>query len=201
MGRLGVALLILIPLVILGCAGRDFTRPPPESLVLGRTTPDDIKRQLGSPYSTKTTTSNGKRIRTLHYTYAVAGSEAITGGLTTGRTMSFFFFESRLVGYQYLSSFPEDSTDFPAGRVGEIRKGRTTKQDIVDIFGPPHGIHVHPLVENREDRNVIYNYHESLGSAFAPVSQYKILVIQVDNEGIVRDFASISSRDRLGSVF
>src|SRR5215510_802386 len=56
---LGLVLLVLTA----GCAGRDFTRPAPESLVLGKTTYAEINGRLGSPYREATVIKNEKTLR------------------------------------------------------------------------------------------------------------------------------------------
>ena len=43
-------LLIGTMLLVAGCAGRDFVRPRPDTLMLGKTSYEDVLRQLGDPY-------------------------------------------------------------------------------------------------------------------------------------------------------
>jgi hypothetical protein len=62
-GCFGLAVLVLMA----GCAGRDFTRPAPESLVLGKTTYAEINARFGSPYRESTLIKNEKTLRMASY--------------------------------------------------------------------------------------------------------------------------------------
>jgi hypothetical protein len=55
--------------------GRDFTRPTPESLVLGKTTYAEINGRFGSPYRESTVIKNEKTLRMASYAYATAGGD------------------------------------------------------------------------------------------------------------------------------
>ena len=53
--------------------------------------------------------------------------------------MSFHFWDGVLVGYDFLSAFDEDKTNFDDTRVSEMKKGETTEAQVVALFGPPGG--------------------------------------------------------------
>src|ERR1044072_4744759 len=89
MSRLGLVGLVLV-LAASGCAGRDFTRPQSESLVLGRTTETEVRQRFGDPYREGTTIKNGETMKTLAYAYAT-GASSLAGGVTPSRGQGFYF--------------------------------------------------------------------------------------------------------------
>lgn len=56
---------LAVTLMAVGCIqrGRAFVRPQPESLVLGKTTYEDVIRQVGEPASTSTVVKNDHTLR------------------------------------------------------------------------------------------------------------------------------------------
>ncbi len=48
--------------VLIGCAGRDFKRPDPENITLGKTTYEDIIQKYGDAYREATNTKNRETI-------------------------------------------------------------------------------------------------------------------------------------------
>jgi len=56
-----------------------------------------------------------------------------------GRAIRFEFWNDRLVGYNFLSSFNEDPSDFNATKIADIEKGKTTRAEIIQRLGPPTG--------------------------------------------------------------
>ena len=87
-----------------GCAGRDFTRPTPESLVLGKTTYAEINGRFGGPYRESTVIKNEKTLRMASYAYATAGGDPLASGVTPARSVDFAFLDQVLVSYQFVSS-------------------------------------------------------------------------------------------------
>ena len=74
--RLGALAVLLVALG--GCAGRDFTRPPADTLALGKTTAAQIRQRFGEPSRQGTVVRNGETMKSLSYRYASgAGSLAV----------------------------------------------------------------------------------------------------------------------------
>jgi hypothetical protein len=120
-----------------GCTGgKEFTRPTADSVELGKTTMTQIRDRVGKPRRELNTVKECVQTKTLTYAY----SEATPFGETVpARAMSFHFWDGVLVGYDFLSSFDEDKTNFDDARVSEIKKGETTEAQVVALFGPPGG--------------------------------------------------------------
>ena len=128
-----------------GCAGRDFTRPPADTLTLGKTTEQEIRQRFGDPYRQGTVVRNGETMKSLRYGYA-SGAASLAGGVTPSRGMSFYFWNDTLVGHEFTSSFDTDTTDFDAKKVPQIRKGETSESEVTALLGSPHGAYVYPLI-------------------------------------------------------
>ena len=84
-----LALILLVILVASGCAGRDFSRPQPETLLLGKTTEAEILQRFGDPYRQGTKLTNGENVKTLAYAYATGGA-ALVGDLIPARGEGFY---------------------------------------------------------------------------------------------------------------
>jgi len=52
-----------LALLAAACAGKDFTRPAPDTLVLGKTTYAEINGRYGSPYREGRLMKNEKNVR------------------------------------------------------------------------------------------------------------------------------------------
>src|SRR5262249_6758241 len=102
---------------------------------------------------------NTVTLKTLTYSYASAGGTPLVDGVTPARTIGFLFRGSLLVGYQFVSSFRDDHTDFDESRVKDIRKGdhrgassgdarpASGLREVSDSKGgdtPRPRVHVHP---------------------------------------------------------
>ncbi len=101
---LGALALVLAALG--GCAGRDFTRPPADTLALGKTTEPEIRQRFGDPSRQGIVMRNGETMKSLSYGYA-SGAGSLAGGLTPSRGMGFYFWNGALVGHEFTSSFDD----------------------------------------------------------------------------------------------
>ncbi|HSE04170.1 MAG TPA: hypothetical protein VLK35_08490, partial [Methylomirabilota bacterium] len=75
-----LALFLLSP----GCAGRDFTRPPLDSVAVGKATEAEVRRKFGTPYREGTVVKNNETMKMLGYAYSTTASSA-PGGLVPAR--------------------------------------------------------------------------------------------------------------------
>jgi hypothetical protein len=177
-----LAAVIIVILFLASCAGTNFVRPEPESLSLGKTTYQDIINQFGKPYQEGTKLKNENMIKTATYAYSSAGGMALYEGVTPARAMAFHFVDDLLIGYEFSSSYKEDHSDYDDSKISLIKKGETTRGEVVDLLGEPKGIYVFPLIKNREDEAMVYLY-----SQFKSFKIYqKLLIVSVNND-IVTD--------------
>jgi hypothetical protein len=101
-------LAVALAFVLAGCAGSSFTRQPDEALALGRTSYPEIRQRLGSPYREGTLVKNGKQLKTRTYAYATTGVTAAYDGVVATRSQGFYFFEDKLAGYEFVSTWKDD---------------------------------------------------------------------------------------------
>jgi outer membrane protein assembly factor BamE (lipoprotein component of BamABCDE complex) len=172
-------------LLLSGCAGTNFTRVADDTLVLGQTTSEQITARLGSPYREGVLTKNNEQLKTAVYAYAATTGEGAADGVTPARSQGFYFFENRLVGYEFSSSWKEDSTNFDATKVAQIKKGESTRADVVRPLGNPGGKGIYPLIPGKDENAVNYLYTQVTGSAFNMKVYQKQLVVTFDKQGVV----------------
>ena len=119
-----VLLLLLLPLPLF--ADTAFSCPDPGSVKLNATTRDEI--ETAHPYGSRTRSiwRNGESVEMITYTQtSVRKSLAVVKKVTPARAVTFFFLDDVLVGYEFVSSFKEDHTDFDDTKVSDIKQGVT----------------------------------------------------------------------------
>ena len=179
-------------LAVTACAyGRDFVRPPTESLILGKTTYKEIILKLGKSFGEGERIFNGQLGKKVSYTYSGAGTPAVEGA-TPGKHLFFFFVDDVLVGHHYSSSLRVDQTDFDESKVMEIKKSETTREAVIELLGPPHGLFMYPVVDNPGHKRLVYSYHERRRAGFSWAgpswkTSYKSFAVTVDSNDIVTD--------------
>lgn len=176
-----------ILILLIGCAGTNFVRITEDVLVLGQTTQDQIKNRLGTPYREGVMTKNEQQLKTASYAFSSAGGEADAEGVTPARSQGFYFLDDILVGYEFTSSYKEDSTNFDGEKVTQIKKGITTRSDVFRLFGNPGGKYIYPVIKNSNEKAVNYLHHQTKGSAFNLKFYQKLLVVTFDKQGVVTD--------------
>ncbi len=190
---------IIALLMLASCAsGRDFSRPPPGSLILGETTKQQAIAQHGDPNRTfpAEDISSHKADR-LMYFYSTPGFDY---GFSS-RNMNLYFVEDVLVGYYFESSFESDSTNFDHTKRFRIKKGEHSCDEVIDLLGPPpsegagHGVdgRLYPIMSKRGIRNLRYNHlrtERGLGSRLC----WKELEITCNEFGLVTDIQYSTTR-------
>jgi hypothetical protein len=164
--------------------GKPFDRIGNDRLVLRQTTIDDVAAVLGPTNSQTTMNKSGREVYVITYTQASSKSE--TGGLGSGKVQSFYFYEGRLVGHVFNSTYLASQTSKPDKRkIPLIQKGVTTRDEILQMFGEPHGLQCYPLIESQEDESLLYAYSRAHGSASHPRIFQMALTVNVNRQGIV----------------
>jgi hypothetical protein len=186
---------VLVLLAVTGCAGRDFVRPQTDSLLLSKTSEAEIRQRFGKPYREGTVVKNGQTLKALSYAYA-EGGPSLAGGVVPSRGQGFYFLDGILVGHDFTSSFGEDKTDFDIAKVKQIREGQATEASVVDLLGKPHGVYLYPLVKDRSDRAVVYQYQQTRGTAFNLKFYNQLLVVTLDSNGVVKIVELTSTGER-----
>ena len=178
--------LLIISVFLSGCAGSKFVRQSDDALVLGETSYQSIVQKMGKPYREGTVSKNGKMVKTIAYAYASTGGEGAYPGLTAAaRSQGFFFLNDKLVGYEFLSSWKEDSTEFDGSKVAQIKEGQTTRKEVEALLGKPGGQYIYPLVAGENEKGISYLYNHTKGTAFNLKFYQKTLVISFRPDAVV----------------
>jgi hypothetical protein len=189
--------LVSISLLFSGCAGTDFTRPAAETLTIGVSKKSDVLRVMGEPKRTGQVLKNSASIDQLIYVYASkVGSEPLHQGATPARAMVYSIYNDVLVGKQFDSSFKEDATDFDGAKASAVVKGKTTKPEIIAMFGQPSGEAIYPILDRQDVTAVVYLYSEVTGSVFHLKFRNKMLTVTFDKQDVVVDVQYVESGNK-----
>ena len=130
-------------------------------LVLGSTSPQEIVQNLGEPHEKETVVVNGKSVEKIEYLYVNAPGEPLFDYVTASAgSQTFWFWKEKLVGHTFISSFRKDNTLVEEEKARQIHKGQT-KEQVVEILGPPHGKKIYPFTEGRDSDIYYYGYAHS----------------------------------------
>jgi hypothetical protein len=116
----GLAVLLF---VLVGCAGRDFVRPSSDAFQLGQTSYAQVLEQMGEPRSVGDVLKNEKTVRSITYVYASTRGEPLEDGVIPARALTYYFYNDKLVGQVFISSFKSDHSDFDSTKVESIKNG------------------------------------------------------------------------------
>lgn len=184
-----LSLVVLTALTLGACAaGRDFARPGPADLVLGKATSVELTQRLGStPQQQGTSQKNGEEVTSMSYAYAHGGQAPLVAGVTPSRGINLHFQKGILVGHEFLSSFAADASDFDETKVSQLQKGKTTRVEVEGVMGKPTGEYIFPMIKDPTGSGLFYGYTQVKGSAFNMKLHRKILIVTLDKAGVVSD--------------
>lgn len=183
-------------LVFSGCAGTNFVRPDSGTFALGKSTSAEVAQKMGNPLQNGEMTKNEKLIKVAKYAYAEGAGQGTYPGVVPARAITFSFFEDKLVGQEFMSSFKTDSTDFDGTKIPGIVKGKSTRNDVTALLGKPTGEAIYPMIKSKDDSALIYGYSQAKGSVFDMKFHNKVLVVSFNGQGIVTDVEYVSSGDK-----
>lgn len=189
-------LAFVFAVILSGCAGTNFKRPEPQALVVGKSTSSDVTRVMGSPLQTGELLKNGEKIKTARYAYAEGAGTGRYPGVVPARAMVFSTFSDLLVGQEFVSSFPDDATDFDEAKVSAITKGKSNRADVLSLLGKPNGEAVYPLIKNKAESGIVYSYSHAKGSVFNMKFYSKALIVSFDAKDVVTDVDYVSSGEK-----
>jgi hypothetical protein len=177
--------------------GADFGRPDPDSFSLGQTTEQEIRERFGEPANRFNGRVGDKPITVLRYQYAEPRSTEILA-----RAMSYTFHEGRLVGYDYSSSFAADRTNFDGAAAKRIRRGQSTRTDVLDLAGKPTGEFIYPAphAPRPNQRAYVYSFaHSSRVPATRTLdTTSRVLVVVFDEHDVVVQTSLVSTEISAG---
>jgi len=179
--RVGILAAVLAGACLLGA---DFSRPDPASFTLGETTEQEVRARFGRPAGQATARVGDKLVTTLRYAYAEARSIAVPV-----RTMAYAFHEGRLVGFDYMSSFAADQTAFDELAVKRIKRGETTRTEVLDLLGKPTGQFIYPssyaTAPGRRADVYSHSRSEKVSAGVTLETTTKVLTVTFDDHDVV----------------
>lgn len=208
---------VSLALVLSSCVipvGNDFAKPDPARLVLGQTTHADILAIDGLPTreATGTTTETnapnpsvqktlfdaafftGSVVNMLYQRYESV-SPIIQSGIVQSKSLRLFLWNDHLIFFNFLSTYPEESTDFDESKTALLKKGETTKDDAVKIFGPPTGRAIYPAIQVPGDE--LFQYQYVAVDRATRLVHSKLLSLIFDAKGQLADFRFSSAANPL----
>ena len=194
--RLLFAIAVVATATLTGCAGTNFVRPAEGELVVGKSTPAEVRKKMGDPWQSGELMKNEQNLKLAKYAYAVSGGDSAYPGVIPARAITFAYFSDKLVSQEFTSSFKEDLTDFDSKKVSQLVKGKSTKKDVVELFGKPTGEAIYPVIKGTTDYAYTYTYSQTKGTAFNLKFYSKTLVVSFNNAGTVSDVEYAASGDQ-----
>lgn len=182
--------------LMVGCAGANFKRPDPGALEVGKSTAIQITQVMGAPQQTGELLRNGEKLKQARYAYAEGAGSGKYPGVTPARAQVFLTFNDVLVAEEFVSSFPNDATDFDDTKVSAITKGKSTRAEVTALLGNPNGKGVHPFIKNKTETAFIYSYSHVKGSVFNMKLYAKTLIVSFDATGVVTDVEYTSTGEK-----
>jgi hypothetical protein len=174
--------------LLVGCAGKNFVRPDYDAFKLGQTTYPQVIQRMGKPRQAGETLKNEKRVKMATYVYASTGGRPLEEGVIPARALSYYFYDDVLVGQEFLSSFESDNSNFDDSKVTAISKEKTTRAEIIQLFGKPTAIFVYPMVKQTSGEAFGYTYNTTRGGVFSGFKFFtKSLRISFDDKDLVSE--------------
>lgn len=189
-----VALLIALT----GCgAGRNFIRPSSDTFKLGQTTKLQVLQKMGEPGRVGDILKNEKPIKSITYVYANALGEPLEMGVIPARSLMYYFYNDTLVGQTFLSSFKSDNSNFDDTKIGSIKKGQTSRAEVIQLLGNPTALYIQPIVKAPSDDALGYTYQTyRRGEWNGSTIFIKSLRVSFDGKGIVSNVEYTSSKSK-----
>jgi hypothetical protein len=195
--RIGAAVLCVVGIGFLsGCAsaGHTFNYAAASNLELGQLALSDY-RSVGNerPSATSHHINADGTYDILRFNYGQADLASINT-----RALMLEFKDEKLNAYLHVSNFKGEMISIPMDKIGQIKKGESTKTDVLNLLGKPTGKALCPTTlsdfkERCNGNSEIWTW-QSLGSLSswsrslqAPVTT---VFVTFDNAGVVKEIES-----------
>jgi hypothetical protein len=108
------------------------------------------------------------------------------------------FFNGKLGSYLEVSSFKDDTTDFDTSKISSLQRDKSTRRDVIALFGPPNGAGTYPFISRPDGIAIVYAFSET--NVTTREVRTKTLAIYLDANDVVRDFESNSAVNPLATA-
>lgn len=203
-------------LALAGCAGgQDFQRPQVASLTPGTTTEAEVVAAFGPPLEQQQTIApiptaeqladvkspfggvpTAGTYRKINYHY----KESQAFGVRSFKDLYFIFLDGKLIQYDYASNIPGASSKFDESQIANIKRGVTTRQQVIAMLGEPSGQSVYPMVRDKGVVLLSYTFIDfDNGEMFNRKNDVivSLLEVLIGADGKVTDFRSKSETKSL----
>ena len=179
---------IVLTSLLAGCGGTKFVREKDTSLVLGKTTEQDIRSRMGKPDSEGEWTENPYHFNSLLYAYYSASGQTSSYKVLPMRQQEFFFYKNKLVGHRFSSTWVTEHTDFDESEIARLKENISTRRDVIRIMGIPSGRNIYPLSKYKGGETLVYYYAKIVrGSLTSQKYVSKELLVALNDKGIVSE--------------
>jgi hypothetical protein len=182
--------------ILSGCAGTNFKRPDAQALQVGKSTTADVARVMEGAGQAGEALKNEQKIKTMRYAYAEGAGTGRYPGVVPARAQVFYTFNDTLVGQEFISSFPQDATEFDDAKMTAIVKGKTTRTQVLSTLGKPNGEAIYPLIKTKGESAIIYSYAHAKGNAFNMKFYNKALTVSFGPNEVVSDVEFVSNGEK-----
>jgi hypothetical protein len=73
---------------------------------------------------------------------------------------------------------------------------QATEASVIALLGTPQGVYLYPLIKDKASRAMVYLYQQTRGSALNLKFFNQLLVVTLDDRGVVKDVELTSSGQR-----
>ncbi|MHC4248233.1 MAG: outer membrane protein assembly factor BamE domain-containing protein [Planctomycetota bacterium] len=155
--HLALCVFVLLPT---GCftLARDFPRPTPANVTLGKTTRAELVGTFGRPWREGRVDVNEKVMYRVGYFRRSTFAEAAEAGVVPAKIATFFFYRGKLAGYVFSSTFRSDSSWFDVEKLNQLEEGSTSRAEVVAMLGEPSGHFEYPVAAEEGQTGIFYNY-------------------------------------------
>jgi hypothetical protein len=130
----------------------------------------------------------------LTYAYGVSNGGPDVSGHAVGKFAKLVFFEGRLAAYDLNSTIPGDANPpIDDARLALLHEGSTTRNDIINLMGPPSGQSTAFSFVPRSMGHITYVWTHFDGTDV----RHKVLVIDLDANDVMTRYAMV---DRSGPL-
>ncbi len=187
---------VTLTIMLAGCAGTNFKRPDSGVLEVGKSSLAQVTQVMGNPTQSGELLRNGEKLKVSRYAYAEGAGVGKYPGVIPARAMVFMTHKDTLVAEEFVSSFPNDATDFDESKISSIVKGKTTRAEVIALLGKANGRGVYPYIKNQGESALLYSYSHVKGSVFNMKFHNKLLAISFSQADLVSDIEYTSNGEK-----
>ena len=183
--------------ILFGCtSGYKFNYERYADLDIYKVKNTEYRNIFGKPFEVSDMYASGNKYEIVWYHY---GYHPFGGNLFT-RNLLLEFRSEELNGYLYASSFADDKTVADLTKMGNIKIGVSTKDDITSLLGKPYGKALCPsqlgdFKDNCANAKEIWEWYAFKFGYTNKLIEKKYIIIMFGEDGKVADFKAADIKD------